>query len=264
MADSANFAGIDQKLSQDLRVSLTADKEALFAIMQDQSGDVLMAALRNPELDENHIKTLLKRRGLSDSLLNAIYTSKRLIESYAVKFALACHPETPSHIFLALLPLLYLFDLLKICFMPGTTPDQRVGAERAIVQRLPTQPLGNKLTLARRGTAAVVEVLLREGQPQVVEACLDNPHLKEGAVYQFLTSGTASAETISIVARNSRWKGRPNIKLAILKHPRTPAIWYTVLLPGLPHHVLRDLLATPRLTMAQKDLVRQALGAKGR
>lgn len=255
--DSATNAESGQNLSRKLQQVLTADKDQLFTVVQDASGDVLLAALRNPALDEQHLLTLLKRRGLGE-IPAAIFNNKRLIESYAVKFALVRHPETPPHLVPAMLPLLYIFDLVKLCQMPGITADVHLAAERNIIQRLPTQPLGNKLTLARRGTAAVVESLLREGLPNVVEACLDNPHLKEGSLYQFLSSAQATAENISMVARSSRWKGRPNIRLAILKNPRTPAIWFTMFLPGLPAATLRDLLASPRLTIAQKELVRQA------
>jgi hypothetical protein len=92
----------------------------------------------------------------------------------------------------------------------------------------------------------------------VVEICLDNPHLKEGSLHQFLTSSHATAEAVSMVARSSRWKSRPNIRLAILKNPRTPLIWFTAFLPGLPAATMRDLLASPRLTFPQKELVRQA------
>lgn len=256
-AGAVKCPAMDQNLSNSLRAALTADKDRLFSVVQDASADVLLAALRNPALDELHLLTLLKRRGLGEMPL-IIYNNKRLIESYQVKFELIRHPETPSHIVLTLLPLLYVFDLLKLCQMPGINADVHLGAERNIIKRLPTQPLGNKLTLARRGTAAVVEALLREGAPNVVEACLDNPHLKEGSVYQFLSSAQATAETVSMVARSSRWKGRPNIRLAILKNPRTPAIWFTMFLPGLPAPTLRDLLSSPRLTIAQKELVRQA------
>lgn len=249
---------IDQNLSQELHQALSADKDELFQVVQDCYGEVLLAALRNPSLDENHLLALFKRRGLQEDVFTFIYASKRLLESYKVKFAMVCHPEIPSHIAATLLPQLYVFDLLKICLMPGIPADQRLSAERFIIQRIPTQPLGNKLTLARRGTSAVVEALLRDGLPQVVEACLDNPYLKEGAVHQFLASSSSSAETISMVARSGRWKGRPNIRLAILKNPRTPAIWFTLFLPGLPQSTLRELLSSSRLTFAQKELVRQA------
>ena len=238
--------------------ALTADKDRLFAIIQDSREEVLLAALRNPALDHQHLLALLKRRELG-SVIAAVYADKRLIDAYSVKFALVAHPDTPLHIAQTLLPLLYIFDLLKLCHIPGVSADVRLAAERKVVQQIPTQPLGNKLTLARRGTAAILDALLREGLQNVVEACLDNPHLKEGSLHQFLASPHATAETVSMVARNSRWKNRPNIRLAILKNPRTSLIWFTTLLPELPVAVLCDLLASPRLTFAQKELVRQAL-----
>lgn len=263
MSQPAKIAEIDQKLSHDLQQALAADKDELFQVMQGADGEVLVAALRNRALDENHLLVLLKRRGLPEEVFTALHSGRRFSESYPLKFALAGHPDTPSHIAGSLLAQLYIFDLIKICSMPGVPPDQRLCAERVIIQRLPTQPLGNKLTLARRGTATIVEALLREGLPPVVEACLDNPHLKEGAVHQFITSAASSAETISMIARSGRWKNKPNIRLAVLKNPRTPAVWFTLLLPGLPPATLRELLSVPRLTGAQKELVRQALGSRG-
>lgn len=263
MESSAKNAVTDQNLSLLMHRALVADKEELFHFLQGgQEPDVLQAALRNPCLDENHLLTLLKQRGLPESVFTGMYASRRLIENHRVVCALVCHPETPSHIALTLLPRLTVFELIKICQIPGLTPDHRLAAERAIIQRLSTQPLGNKLTLARRGTAAVVEALLKEGLPPLVEACLDNPHLKEGAVHQFITSAVSTAETISIVARSSRWKGRPNIRLAILKNPRTPVIWFTLFLPSLPPGTIKELLSVPRLTHAQKTLVRQAMGGR--
>lgn len=237
--------------------ALTADKDHLFNVIQDGREDVLLAALRNPSLDHQHLLTLLKRRDIGP-IITALYASRRHIETYSVKFALVAHPDTALHIAQALLPVLYIFDLLKLCTLPGVCADIRLAAERKIIQQIPTQPLGNKLTLARRGTAVILDALLHEEGGNLLEICLDNPHLKEGTVYQFLTSSHATAESVSMVARNSRWKSRPNIRLAILKNPRTPLVWFTVFLPGFPAATLRDLLASPRLTFAQKELVRQA------
>jgi len=237
--------------------ALTADKERLYSVVQDHRHEVLLVALRNPELDHQHLLALLKRRGL-EQIIAAIYANKRLLETNSVKFALIVNPDTPSHIAQSLLPLLLIFDLLKICLIPRIPTDIRLAAERKIAQQVPTQPLGNKLTLARRGTAAILEALLRDGLQNVLEACLDNPHLKEGALHQFINSGQATAEAISAVARSNRWKNRPNIRLAILKNPRTPLIWFTLFLPALPAAYVRDLLASPRLTYAQKKLLRKA------
>lgn len=262
MEKAAKTADADQNLSLRLHRALTADKDELFAMLQGQPLEVLLSLLRNPAFDEHHLLALIKQRDLPQAVFTAIYAKKALIESHLVKFALIIHPGTPANITSTLLPQLTIFELLKICLLTGITPDQRLSAERVIIQRIPTQPLGNKMTLARRGTSAIVESLLREGVPPLVEACLDNPHLKEGSLHQFITGATSTAETISIVARSGRWKGRPNIRLAILKNPRTPTIWYTLFLPGMPQSTIRDLLSAPRLTFAQKELVRKALGGR--
>ena len=210
--------------------------------------------------DAAHLTAMLRQRGVPEKVFEAAYHTKQFLEDDRMVLALATHPDAPSHIAATLLARLPLFDLVKVCQLAGVSPDLKATAERSIIQRIPGQPLGNRVTLAHRGTAAVVEALLREGNPRVVEACLENPHLKEGAVHRFIVSPQSTPETISMVARHGRWKGKPNIRLAILKNPRTPAVWYTVFLAGMSRSTLRDLLAAPRLTAAQKDLVRQALG----
>ena len=82
---------------------------------------------------------------------------------------------------------LHLFELVDLCYIPGITPDQKFAAERAILQRLPTTELGNKLTVARRATATVAGEMLKDGDPRLVEICLSNPHLREVAIsYNFV------------------------------------------------------------------------------
>lgn len=244
-----------------LQQALTADQQGIYHLLEQPTPALLRALLRNPALDEHHLLALLKQRGLPTELFSLIQRHIEASEtSYQLAKALARHPETPPHITLAVLPRLYLFDLAELSRHPQASPDQRMAAERLIIQRLPTQPLGNKLTLARQGSAAIVEALLKEGQPQVVAVCLDNPRLKEGALHQFLSSGATSAETISQVARHPHWQHRPNLQLTILKHPRTPLIWYTLWLPRLKRAVAKELAHSPRLTQQQRACIKQYLG----
>lgn len=254
-----------QTLANDETVSaaLTADKQAIYTLLEQPSPGLLRALLRNPALDEQHLLVLLKQHGLPTELFGLI--QRRLeaaSDGYQLAKALARHPETPPHIAQAVLPRLYLFDLAALSCHPQATPDQRLAAERLIIQRLPTQPLGNKLTLARQAAAVVLAALLKEGLPLVVAVCLDNPRLKEGALHQFLSSGAANAETISQVARHPRWQHRPNLQLAILKHPRTPLVWFTLWLPRLKRGTARELMHAPRLTPQQRACIRQHLGER--
>ena len=263
MEDSAKVACLDRNLSQRLYHALTTGTEDLYRVIEDPSMDVLAAALKNRAIDGTHLGRLLKRHDLSEDLLKAAYRLEIVAESHELNVALARNPGTPAAVLTMLLPHLYLFELMNVCYLTGVTPDQKLAAERAIIQRLPSISLGNKLTLARRGTAALVETLLKEGDPRLLEACLDNAHLKEAAVFSFLNGGNASAETISMVARHPRWKSRANLRGAILKNPRTPGIWYTLFLPQLNPVDVKALLGSSRLTSPQKKLVEDELKRRG-
>ncbi|HEY6006754.1 MAG TPA: hypothetical protein VIU40_00385 [Geobacteraceae bacterium] len=247
---------LDADLARRLHRALTAGKDELFQVAEDPSPAVLRALLKNPQLDENHLQALLKRRDLSEEYLRSVYGIPMVESSHLLKVALVRNPGTPTPVVLALLPHLHLFELVNICYLPGATADQKLVSERAIIQRLPTTPLGAKITLARRATSVVVDALLQEGDKRLMEPCLNNGSLKEAAVFRFLSGPRANAETISFVARHPKWKARPNLRLAILKNNHTPVVWYSLFLPGIPVGELRNLLASQRLTPVQRQAIR--------
>lgn len=254
---------LDPDLIRRLHKALTACGEELFQLVQEPDAEVLRAVLKNPRLGEDQLLALLKRRDLSEDLLRAIGRLGQAESSHRLKVALVYNPGTPGPLVQSLLPQLYLFELVNLCYLPGATPDQKVAAERVIIQRLPTTELGNKMTLARRATSAVVGELLKEGDSRLMEACLANPRLKEVAILQFLSSGRASADTISSIARHPKWKTRPNLKLAILKNRKTPPVWFTLFLPRLQTAEINALLASRRLGPNQKKLVQDELKRRG-
>ena len=257
MAERRGEQTFSVDLARRLHRALTADGTELFSLLQDPSGEVLQTLLKNPRLGEEHLSTLLKRRDLSEDLLKEISRLAVVASSHRLKVALSRNPGTSGVVLQGLLGQLYLFELLEICYLPGVTPDQKVAAERIILQRLPTVPLGNKLTLARRGTATLVDALLKEGDLRLMEACLQNHRLREVSILQFLHGPAAAPETISCIARHPRWQQRPNVRLALLKNPRTPAVWFTVHLSRLTSADLRGLLASKRLAPGQKRLVEE-------
>ncbi len=258
-----HYSQPDEELTRQLTEALTAGSEALFQHLINPNPDVVAACLKNRRLSDDHLLALLKRRDLTEELIERIY--RRCSESLSHKLVLALvkNPATPGPIVRKMLPQLHLFELVDVCFMPGSTPDQRLAAERTIIQRLPTTPLGNKMTLARRATTNVVAELLKEGQPALLEVCLNSPRLQEAAIFQFLNGPQASAETISLIARHSRWCQRPNLRMAILKNSRTPALWFTLWLPKIPLPVIRQLRFSQRTNPKQKRLISEELLRRG-
>lgn len=263
MADTPKRSGLDSELARRLHKALTAGSEELFQVLLDPELQVLRTALKNPHISEDHLKALLKRRDLSEDFLKAVYQMEAVRASHALKIALVRNPHTPGPVALTLLPYLHLFELVDLCLFPGVTPDQKFAAERAILQRLPTTELGNKMTLARRATATVVGEILKEGDSKLVEICLNSPRLREVAILQFINGAHSTPETISMIARHPKWKVRPNLRLAILKNRRTPPVWFTLFLPQLRTPEVRNLLISRRLNQAQKKLVQDELKKRG-
>lgn len=254
---------LDITVAARLQEALQADSDELFHVIQDADADVVKAALRNPLIGPAHVLALLERRDLDEELLRYAGNVKAVRENHAVKIAIAGHPCTSSVQLAETLPQLYLFDLVALCTLPGASHDLKVAAERSIIQRLPTTPLGNKVTLAHRATSAVVEQLLREADPRLLAACLDNPHLKEGAVFQFLRSAASTPETISMIARHPRWHNIPNLRMAILTNPRTPLIWFTHWMHALKTPEIRTMYNSQRLSQMQRREVLAELKRRG-
>ncbi len=260
---SEKNAEFDRKLSQRLQLALSGSKESLYNAVADPAPEVMKAALRNPLIDENHILALLKRRDLTDELFKTVFNLETVRESHRLRVALAQHPLLPAHLLLQLLHHLYLFELVTVCHLPGLSPDQKAAAERAIIQRLPTTALGNKLTLARRAPPPVLEALLLEGEQALVELCIANPRLKESSISLFLAGPKANAETISMIARHPRWGNRRNVRLAILRNPRTPLVWFVAFLPSFPLTDLKRLFHSQKLVDLQREAVKEEMGKRG-
>lgn len=254
---------ITPELAARLRQALTSTADELFSVVQDPSPEVLRALLKNRSLNDEHLLSLLKRRDLPEDLLKAIFQLEQTNVSHRLKVALTSHPHTPGAVVLALLPHLHLFELLNISLLAGPSPDQKLAAERVIIQRLSVTPLGNKITLARRGTPTLVGELLKHTEPEVMNACLDSPRLKEISIIQYLNGPKVTADTISRIARHPKWKNSPNIKLAILKNPQTPSIWFVHFLPQLPTVEKKNLLRSTRLSSSQRELIAENLQRHG-
>lgn len=263
MAEKSLPGKIDADQGKRLYRALTAPGQELFQVLLDPEMQVLRSALKNQSLSEDHLLNLLKRRDLSEDLLKAVYQLEICQKSHRLQVSLLKNPGTPGPIALALLPHMRLFELADLCLVPGVTPDQKFAAERAILQRLPTTELGNKMTLARRATATVVGEILKGGESCLVEICLNSPRLREVAILQFINGAHSSAETISIIARHPKWKLRPNLRLAILKSRKTPSIWFTLFLPQLRTAEVLNLLLSRNLNPAQKNLVNDELKKRG-
>jgi hypothetical protein len=223
--------------------ALVATGEELARLLHHPSADVLLGLLENPALDETQVCLLLERKDLPGEVLEEIGRRKALLKSYRVKRALAFHPRTPRLVSLRLLRDLYLMDLVQVAILPGVSAELKRNAEEQLIARLPQLPLGQKITLARRGPARVAGALLAEGHPQVTSVVLDNPYLTEAQILKALSREKLPAPVIPAIVQHRKWSISYNIRLALIRHPAAPLATILSYLPQLTVSDLRELAA---------------------
>jgi hypothetical protein len=216
----------------------------LAVLLHHPASDVLLALLDNPALDETQLCLLLDRKNLPAEILEEVARRKPLVKNYRVKRALAFHPHCPRLASLRLLRELYLMDLVQLALLSSTPAELKRNAEDQLVTRLPQLPLGQKLTLARRGPARVAGTLLAEGNKQLVDVVLDNAFLTEAQVLKVLSRENLPIPVIPAIARHRKWSCTYNVRLALVRHPGCPLSTVLSYLPELTVSDLREL-ATP-------------------
>ncbi len=212
--------------------------------LREGSLEALRELAQNPSLNEEQAVLLLARKDLPGDLVEEISRRKPLLKNYAVKKALVLHPHTSRLVSLRLLRDLYLMDLVQLTLTPGALAELKRNAEEQLVARLPQLPLGQKITLARRGPGRVAGALLAEGHAQILSVVLDNPNLTEAHVLKALTRPKLAPRVVEAVSRHAKWSHSYNVRLALVRQAATTLSTVLAFLPELTVSDLK-ILATP-------------------
>jgi hypothetical protein len=216
----------------------SAPSDDLQSLIHESDEETLLALLENPHVEESHISQMLERLDLPANVLTAIAEKGKWTASEGVRLRLARHPGTPRRFAMALLRQLYLFDLVRLSLLPSTPAEIRRVAEELMITRAPQLPIGQKLSLARRGPARVVGALLAEGHPQAIKLALANAFLTESQVLKVLAKPGVPERVVATIAQHPRWAVQYNVRVALVRNQHTPI---PVILAFLPNLTLRDL-----------------------
>lgn len=211
--------------------------------LRSGSPESLRELANDPALNDEQAVLLLTRKDLPGELIEELSQRKPLLKSYAVKKALVLHPHTPRLVSLRLLRDLYLMDLVQLTLTPGALAELKRNAESQLLARLPQLPLGQKITLARRGPGRVAGELLGEGHPQVLSIVLDNANLSEAHVLKALSKVKLEPRVVDTVARHPKWSSSYNVRLALVRQPAATLSTVLAYLPELTVSDLKELTA---------------------
>jgi hypothetical protein len=134
-------------------------------------------------------------------------------------------------------------DLVQFSLSPSVSAELKRHAEEYIIARLPQLPLGQRITLARRGPARVAGALIATGHAQVLEIALDNPRLTEAQVLKVLWRDNLPQVVVLTVANHRKWSQHYNVRLALVRNSSTPLAIVLSYLPQLTVVDLRELAA---------------------
>ncbi len=214
------------------------------------------------ELTEDATLALLERLDLPAETIEDIAKNPATTKSRKVRVALAAHPHTPRHLALRLIRQLYSFDLMQFALNPAVAADLKRFADELLIARLDSITLGERLTLARRGSTATAAALLIDEEMPVFQAALDNARLTEAAIVKALTRAVTSAAFVEAICRHAKWSMRREVQIALLRNRHTPLARAVEFARFLPAPLLRDVLHVSRLPERIKEQLRQEMKLK--
>ncbi len=211
--------------------------------LREGSPQALRELVQSPTLNEEQVALLLSRKDLPGELIEEIAQRRSLLKNYAVKKALVLHPHTPRLVSMRMLRDLYLMDLVQLTLTPGALAELKRNAEEQLIARLPQLPLGQKITLARRGPGRVAGALLAEGHENVLSVVLDNSNLTEAHVLKALSRPKIAPHVVEAVSKHAKWSHSYNVRLALVRQPATTLSTVLAYLPELTVSDLKELTA---------------------
>jgi hypothetical protein len=233
--------------------------DELASRLREANEETLLELIKNSEIDESHLARLLERLDLSSTVLAEIAQQGKWTASEGVRLRLARHPHTPKRFALALVRQLYLFDLVRLSLLPSAPADIRRVAEEVILTRIPHLPVGEKLTLARRGPARVVGALLAEGHPQAIKVALGNAFLTESQILKVLAKPGVPERVVAAIAQHAKWSSQYNVRVALVRNPHTPTPCVLAFLPNLTLRDLKDLATLEGVPMHTRRYIQREL-----
>ncbi len=220
------------------------------------------------DLSADELVVTLRDRGTSAATLGRIGRNRAWMRPREVKVAFVSNPRAPQVLARQFLPHLGWRDLAELTVNQRVSPVLRREAEKLLKTRLPELSRGEKVALARRSSRGIVEVLFEEADALVLRAVSSNPRATENDFARVLSRSEVPATFLSWLADQSSWSQRRCVRLALIRHPRTPPPSALHLIRALSRQDVAELrhdAAAPRLVrVAAERHLAGAADAKAR
>ena len=193
-------------------------------------------------------------RAMPVAFLEEVAKARPWSERPRVLARVVLNPHAPRALSLRLVGALYWRDLADVASTPRVPAAVRARAESLLRDGLADMRLGDRVTLARLATPALLPVLLADSERQVTESTLLNPRLREEDLVAAVRREDVRTVLLEATVSSSRWAANYAVRLALVLQPRTPL---PLALQQISSLVPRDLRRVAEET-ALRPLVRAA------
>ena len=214
---------------------------------QDRAAEVL-------DLSEDQALAELQRAAISAAEIAQLAKSAAAAKSRKVAMAVVRHTRTPRHVSIPLLRRMFTFDLMQVTLTPAVAADIKRSAEEQILARAESLSLGEKISLAKRGSGRVAAALLQDPERRVIAPALDNTRLTEALIVQALMKLRAPAELFEMVSGHRSWAQRREVQIAVLRSEKTPLKQAKEFARNFSAEFLREIVPDGRVGLLQNDL----------
>lgn len=234
-------------------------EEALWAKLPSLTAEDLVPLLSYPSTRDRHVVKVLHRPDLSESFLGEVAHSK-WVGSARVQFNLVNHPNTPLGEAMNFVKFLFWRDLNLVIQNFRLSSEVRHHAEAVLQQRLPAMAAGEKVTLARLAAGQILKILRNDKDPKVIKALLENSRIVEEDVLFLVSQSRTPTPVLEEVARDPRWSSRREVRMALLRNPRTPLSTTSSFISNLTTTEMKALVNDMKVPLPVRRMLQNRLG----
>jgi len=237
-----------------------APPDGLLRRLGSASAAFIDGALANPRIEADHLVAVLRNPAVTTALIQRIARSPIWMRNDRLRAATVLNARTPRRLAMSLLPTLRWGDLLRTSGAPQVSSTVRSSAAAILGVRLPELEPGERVTLARAAPAGIIPLLLRDPDPLVARALLDNPRTRGEDVLTMVDRPDVSPAVLQAVAECLRFAGRDDLRLVIAAHTCTPVVTALKIVNALPADALTRLVAGESLPALVRVAATRRLG----
>jgi hypothetical protein len=171
--------------------------------------------------DEQVLAAVL-RRAVPLAFLEEVASARPWSERPRVLARVVLNPRAPRSLSLRLVSALYWRDLADVAATLTVPAAVRSRAESLLTDGLREMRLGDRITLARMATPALLPALLAATERRVIDSALLSPRLREDDVVAALRREDVTLALIEAAVGSPRWAASYAVRLALVLQPRTP------------------------------------------